>query len=157
MIGVMRRLGARVVLLAGALTIATAGGFFALVHSALWQAFVTMGLVGVGFGFTFAAIPGIITRAVPEGETGSAMGFYQVVRAIGFSVGSALTASILAAHDASEQGFVVALWVAAAACVVAGVGAAVLTPSGTSALSGPLERRVREDAELASAGLIDVD
>ncbi len=39
-----------------------------------------MAIVGVGLGYTFAAIPGLIVRAVPEEETGSAMGFYQVVR-----------------------------------------------------------------------------
>ena len=38
-------------------------------------------------GFTFAAIPGLIVRAVPSEETGSAMGFYQVVRYVGFSIG----------------------------------------------------------------------
>ena len=36
-----------------------------------------------GVGFTFAAMPGFIVRAVPPSETGSATGFYQVLRNIG--------------------------------------------------------------------------
>ena len=96
-----RRLGRQSILLVatGGLAITAAGVFFALVHTALWQACVMMGLLGIGFGFTFAAIPGLITSAVPAGEIGSAMGFYQVVRSIGFSAGSALVASILASHE----------------------------------------------------------
>jgi hypothetical protein len=61
-----------------------------------------MGLLGVGLGTTFAAIPGLIVQAVPATETGSAMGFYQVVRYVGFSAGSALTASAVAAHDTPQ-------------------------------------------------------
>jgi len=41
---------------------------------------------------------GKLVRAVPEHETGSAMGFYQVVRYVGFSLGSALAAALLASE-----------------------------------------------------------
>ena len=34
-------------------------------HGSLWEAFVTLGIVGLGIGFTFAAMPGFIIRAVP--------------------------------------------------------------------------------------------
>jgi hypothetical protein len=120
---IMRRRSASTVLVGGSMTIAAAGAFFALAHGALWEAFVTMGVIGVGFGYTFAAIPGLITRAVPGSETGSAMGLYQVIRYIGFSLGSALTASILAGHrvpggPVSEHGYVVALWVGTAVCAL---------------------------------------
>ena len=54
-----------------------------------------MGIVGLGIGFTFAAMPGFIIRAVPTAETGSATGFYQVLRNIGLSVGSAFGAAVL--------------------------------------------------------------
>jgi predicted MFS family arabinose efflux permease len=70
----MRRFRATAMLVGGSLTIAAAGAFFALRHGALWEAFATMGVVGIGFGYTFAAIPGMITRAVPAHETGSARG-----------------------------------------------------------------------------------
>ncbi len=113
--------GAPRALVGGSLAISLAGVFYALLHGAIWEAFVTMGVVGVGFGFTFAAIPGMIARAVATG-TGSAMGLYQVSRSVGFSVGSALAASILAGSllrgsgQVSEQGYVNALWVGASIC-----------------------------------------
>ncbi|WP_228431125.1 MFS transporter [Baekduia soli] len=160
----MRRLGARAVLVGGSLVISAAGVFFALVHGALWEAFVTMGVVGIGFGYTFAAIPGLITRAVPEEETGSAMGFYQVVRSIGFSVGSTLSASILAGHTAvgaalpSERGYVVALWVGAGGCALAAVASGVLSAGAmVGAPSAERVQRDRDDARLAGAGLPDAE
>lgn len=144
----MRLLGARAVLVAGSLTITAAGVFFALEHGALWEAFVTMGVVGVGFGFTFAAIPGLIAGSVPDEDIGSALGFYQVVRAVGFSVGSTLTASILAGHTLTgsraptEQGFLVALWVGAVVCAIAALASAALSPAGaTTAAAAKLEHR----------------
>ncbi|HEY3736744.1 MAG TPA: hypothetical protein VGL26_04810, partial [Jatrophihabitans sp.] len=64
-------------------------------------------------------------------ETGSAMGFYQVVRYVGFSAGSALTASAVAAHDTPQGaptvgGYTLALWISVAICVIAAALAYVL-------------------------------
>ncbi|MBA2348862.1 MAG: MFS transporter, partial [Solirubrobacterales bacterium] len=120
-----RTLGQRAVLPAGCLVVAAAGVFFALFHTALWHAFVMLGIVGLGLGTTFAAIPGLVVGAVPEHETGSAMGFYQVVRYIGFSVGSALAAALLASRTPAgsvlpeESGYTLLLWVAVVVCVLA--------------------------------------
>jgi predicted MFS family arabinose efflux permease len=160
----VRRFGTRAALGIGGLAISGAGVFFALVHTALWQACMMMGILGIGFGFTFAAIPGLIARSVPSKEVGSAMGFYQVVRSIGFSAGSALVASILAAHEVGQTktptvgGYTTALWVGAAICFVASLVAVRLSPRetgrGESADETGLETW-RDDAELASAGLID--
>jgi predicted MFS family arabinose efflux permease len=127
----VRWLGARTVLAIGCLVVAAGAVFFALLHSSLWEAFVMMGIVGAGLGTTFAAIPGLIVRAVPAEETGSAMGFYQVVRYVGFSTGSALTASVVAAHDTSRglptvSGYTLTLWISVAICAVASVLAYVL-------------------------------
>jgi MFS family permease len=132
----MHRFGVRVVLVAGALTTSAAGAFFALEHRALWEAFFTMAVVGVGFGLTFAAIPGLIALSVPDDEIGSALGFYQVVRSIGFAVGSAFAASVLAGHTAagalesSEHGYVLGLWIGTAVCALAAVVSGVLSPGG---------------------------
>jgi MFS family permease len=133
-------LGANNVLVVGALLTAAVGAFFGLEHSALWQAFVAMGILGLAFGFSFAAIPGIVTRAVPSRETGSALGLYQVIRAVGFSIGSALTASILAADIAGSDtlptahGYVVALWVGSAVAVTAALVTVVLGRRSTAPL-----------------------
>jgi MFS family permease len=124
----------------GSLAGAAAGIFFALFHTSLWQAFVMMGILGVGIGSSSAAIPGLIVHAVPESETGSAMGFYQVVRYLGFSLGSALTASILASHTAPGQslptlsGYTVVFWVGVVLCLAAAVLAWFL-PAGRNAPS----------------------
>ncbi|MFN8203316.1 MAG: MFS transporter [Solirubrobacteraceae bacterium] len=120
-------IGERAVLPIGALIVGAGSAFFAVWHGALWQAFAMMAIVGLGLGLTFAAIPGLIVRSVPRPETGSAMGFYQVVRYVGFSLGSALTAAMLAghtpagAHLPTASGYVMAMWVSAGFCLAAAV------------------------------------
>jgi MFS family permease len=161
-----RRLSANTVLVCGSLIIAAAGVFFALLHGSLWEAFATMGVVGIGFGYTFAAIPGLIARAVPDSETGSAMGLYQVIRYIGFSLGSAFVASILAGNTVlgrvSERGYVTALWVGTAACAISAAVSWSLSrrremASPTAIDAGERERIALEEAELASAGLVGIE
>jgi predicted MFS family arabinose efflux permease len=126
----------RAVLAIGCLVVAASGIFFAVFHGSLWESFLMMGMLGIGLGITYAAIPGLVVSAVPRGETGSAMGFYQVVRYVGFSLGSAVTASILASHNSSStgqptlHGYTTVLWVASAICVAAAVTAWVLPAAG---------------------------
>lgn len=127
------RIGIRAVLTRGCLIAALGCGFFAVFHGALWQAFVMTGVLGVGLGTTFAAIPGLIVQAIPARETGSAMGFYQVVRFTGFSLGSALAASILAAQvsgngQPTAGGYTMVLWISAGFCVLAAALAWFLPP-----------------------------
>lgn len=156
-----RAVGRRNVLPVGCLLCALAGAFLALGHGALWEVFVVMGIVGVGMGFTFAAIPGMIVGAVPDDETGSATGFYQVVRYVGFSIGSAATASILAAHTGAGErlptvtGFETALWLSVALCLAAALVARLL-PGRAVAAGRTCARRTfeEEDAELGTAGLV---
>ncbi|MFE6777791.1 MFS transporter [Streptomyces sp. NPDC057702] len=116
--------GIRTVLALGCLVAGLGCGFFAVFHGALWQAFVMAGVLGVGLGTTFAAIPGLIVRAIPARETGSAMGFYQVVRFTGFSLGSALAATVLATRvgvtgQPTVGGYTTVLWISAGFCVLA--------------------------------------
>jgi MFS family permease len=154
-----RLVGLRGLLPVGTLIIAAGGVFFALFHTALWQAFVMLGILGIGFGSTFAAIPGLIVRSVPESETGSAMGFYQVVRYIGFSLGSALAASILSSHTPAgehlptESGYLLLFWGGVAICL-AGAVLLWLIPAGGSAPTPREQRFGEEDGELGAAGLV---
>jgi MFS family permease len=128
----LRLFGVRLLLTLGCLVVAVATAFFAVFHGALWESFVMMGLLGIGLGTTYAAIPGLIVQSVPQRETGSAMGFYQVVRYVGFSLGSALAAAILAAHNSASTnqptvgGYTMVLWVAVAICLIAAALAWVL-------------------------------
>jgi MFS family permease len=157
-----RLVGKRNLLPVGSLIIAAGGLVFALFHAHIWGAFAMMGVMGLGFGLTYAAIPGIIIGAVPESETGSATGFYQVVRYIGFSIGSALAAAVLASETPAGArlprlaGYTTVTWIGIGICVAAAILAWILP--GDVAENGeerdPAElRREEEDAELASAGL----
>ncbi|AEK37307.1 putative membrane protein [Corynebacterium variabile DSM 44702] len=117
-------LGMRGVLAVGCLVGAVGCGVFALWHGSLWQAFIMSGLLGIGLGTTFAAIPGAIAQAVPVKETGSAIGFYQVVRFTGYSTGSAVSAAVLAARAGADAvptlgGYITVFWAAAGCCVLA--------------------------------------
>jgi MFS family permease len=152
------RLGPRALLPLGSLVVAAAGSFFGVLHTSLWQAFVMMAILGIGVGSTSAAIPGVIVRAIPGSETGSAMGFYQVSRYIGFSLGSALTASIVAGHTPpgrhlpTVSGYTLVLWGAAGICALSAVLAWAL-PTGGVPDSREAEL-AEENAELGPAGFI---
>jgi MFS family permease len=130
----MNRIGAKRVLMAGSLEVGLGAAVFAVFHGQLFEAFVLMGLMGAGLGVTFAAIPGLIVSAVPPSETGSALGFYQVVRSVGFAVGSALAASevsgVLKSTGLPTVGeYTTLFWISAAVCVAsAGVTWALPTP-----------------------------
>lgn len=78
---------------------------FVFAHGQLWQIFVTMTVAGLGVGMNFAVTPGLVVASVPAHETGSAMSFNQVVKYIGYSAGSALSAVILQAATSPGQGF----------------------------------------------------
>ena len=57
-------------------------------------------VAGLGVGTVFAALPALIVAAVPPEEMGSAMGLNQVMRYIGFAIGSAASATVLEAATA---------------------------------------------------------
>lgn len=98
-----RRTSPDLVLPVGSLVFLAAMLSFALARSSLWMVFVTMGVAGLGVGCTFAAMPGLIVRAVPPAETGSATSVNQVLRTVGYAAGSALSATVLEAHTAAGQ------------------------------------------------------
>ena len=162
-----RRFGTRSMIPFGSVIFAVSTLFFALEHSELWEAFVASGLAGLGVGLTFAAMPGFIVRAVPRRETGSATGFYQVLRNVGLSVGSALGAAILIAFTdpghtfPTVGGFHAALLVASGLCLLTAVISYVLpgaeakrhTPEHDVARERE-DRIMGEEAELAGAGLM---
>jgi len=164
-----RRFGTRSMIPFGSVIFAVSTLFFALEHGELWEAFVASGLAGLGVGLTFAAMPGFIVRAVPRSETGSATGFYQVLRNIGLSVGSALGAAILIAFThpghtfPTVGGFHTALLVASGLCLLTAFISYVLPGAEANRPmpgTGPDATREREDhimeeeAELAGAGVM---
>ncbi|MFC4117225.1 MFS transporter [Nonomuraea zeae] len=118
------RLQAATVLAAGGGAVLAALVVFALARGQLWLAFAVMGLLGLGVGAFSAAMPAAILAATPPEETSSAMSFNQVVRSVGFSIGSALGGLVLAAHTGTgatfpaEAGYTTAAWAGAVAMAV---------------------------------------
>ncbi|MEV3858861.1 MFS transporter [Streptomyces sp. NPDC050095] len=110
---------------------------FLLARSSLWGIGAMMAIAGLGVGVTFAVTPGLIVAGVPAQETGSAMSFNQVVKYIGYSTGSALSAVILQAATApgsalpGNDGYRTAGLVGCAAFLATGIIAVALTRRGT--------------------------
>ncbi len=94
---VRERFGAPLLLAASAVVVLGAFVLFASARSNLAELFVAMGVLGFGVGSFSAAMPGVILAVTPKRETSSAMSFNQVVRSVGFSLGSALGGLVLAA------------------------------------------------------------
>jgi hypothetical protein len=144
------RLGMHRVVPIGALFMALAPMVFAVSGGSLLLCFVVMGIAGIGAGLSNAAIPGIIVRAVPAAETGSALAFNLVVRFVGFAMGSALSSSILAGYTSPGHtfprptGFVLAMYISAGMAV----GAAAI-----SSRLGGLPRSSLEEAPPAPSAI----
>lgn len=94
---VRERLDAPLLLAGSAVVVLGAFALFAVARSNLAELFVAMGVLGFGVGSFSAAMPGVILAVTPQRETSSAMSFNQVVRSVGFSLGSALGGLVLAA------------------------------------------------------------
>ncbi len=91
------RIGAPVLLAGSAAVVLIAFILFATDRSNLAELFVAMAVLGFGVGSFSAAMPGVILAVTPHSETSSAMSFNQVVRSVGFSLGSAIGGLVLAA------------------------------------------------------------
>lgn len=122
-----RRLGGRFMLAFGTGAVAVAYLFLLLWSSEVWHLFVANIVVGVGVGFSFAAMPMLIMRAVPSHETGASNGINALFRSLGTSAASAVMAAVLAALTLDYGGtpvpttaaFDVCFWLGAAAAAAA--------------------------------------
>jgi cyanate permease len=115
-------------------------------------------VVGLGLGFTFAAMPGLIVGSVPPHETSSAMSFYQVSRYVGFSIGSGLAVTLLRAFDGNggpptATAYSSTFAVGAALCLAAAVIAWLLPGAAPAAPDVTADAQAIEEGELAAAGL----
>jgi hypothetical protein len=108
-----------------ALVVAAAFALFAVARSALPEVLLAMAVLGFGVGGFSAAMPSVILAVTPAGETSSAMSFNQVVRAVGFSAGSAVGGLVLAAGTAggslspADGAYTTAAWLGAGVMVAA--------------------------------------
>jgi predicted MFS family arabinose efflux permease len=158
---VSRRLGSRLVLPLGALFLVGSLSIFLFARAELWEAFLVLGIAGLGTGLIFAAIPGLIVGSVPSTETGSALGVNQVIRQVGFSIGSALGAAILTQHTIApdplptDAGYSVSAIIGIGLCLLTAL-LSFLLPSrkanATGALDTVEERQLMDEAADGSAG-----
>jgi MFS family permease len=150
---IARHLGADSILPIGALGFAAALLLFVTARSQLWEMFVSMGIVGLSMGCTFAVMPRMIALAVPSTETGSALALNQVLRSVGYSIGSAVAATILTAHTPegirfpTNHGYTVGALLAVALCLVAAVISWLLPGRERIPPTGPLSAEEKLAAE----------
>lgn len=120
------RMGTRPLLPLGCLLFLTSTVFLALVHDHLWQLLLAMAIGGLGSGFTFSSLAVLMVPHVPRAETGSAVAFNQVLRYLGFTVGSALSVALMAVYGGGDHGFSATLLTVSTIFLVAAGGAVLL-------------------------------
>lgn len=113
-----RRTGARAVFALSAAAVAAAAVLLAVGTGSLALVLLAMTVLGFGVGGVSAVMPRLVLEGVPAPETASVLSINQIVRSVGFSVGSALAGLLLAAATPAGAlvppagGYVVAsLWV----------------------------------------------
>jgi predicted MFS family arabinose efflux permease len=98
------RWGAVLTVAGSSLLVALGFLVFALGRSAVAGPVLAVTILGLGVGAMSAAMPAMILAFTAPDETASAMSVNQVVRSVGFSLGSALGGLVLSAHTV-EHGF----------------------------------------------------
>ncbi len=99
------RIGAPLLLAGGAVVVLAAVTLFAAARSNLADVLVSMAILGFGVGSFSAAMPAVILAVTPNSETSSAMSINQVVRSVGFSLGSAIGGLVLASGTGAGRLF----------------------------------------------------
>ncbi len=124
-----KKVGIQIMLPIGAIIMSLAGTLLWLLHSALWEILLSMLVFGLGMGASYAAMPALIARSVATQELGSSVSFNQVLRTVGSSFGTAISAAIIATHaglngEATATGINMTFMLGALLCIA--LGAALL-------------------------------
>ncbi|MFK4762996.1 MFS transporter [Microbacterium sp. ZW T5_45] len=122
-----RTVGPRPLFTVGAAAIVLAYVFVLLWSTEVWHLLVGNIMIGVGIGFTFAAMPMIIMRSVPAHETGASNGLNALFRSVGTSSASAVMGGILASMSVkigdiavpTRGAFELCFWLAIGAGIIA--------------------------------------
>ena len=125
----VQRFGGKFPLAAGALISGAGLALMGVAHGSQGEMIVWNLVVSIGIGLAFASMPNLIFDAVPQSETGEATGFNTLVRSVGASLGSQVSAAILTgsvvagaalpSDDAYTTAFLVSAAVAVAAALLA--------------------------------------
>jgi EmrB/QacA subfamily drug resistance transporter len=143
------RVGNKIPLTIGGLLTALGLGLMSVAHGTQLEIIGFSALMSGGIGLAFAAMPNLIMEAVPPHQTGEATGFNALVRSVGASLGSQVSATVIAssavAGVATDAGFTHAFAVSAGVALCAGVVAIVIPRTPRHAHAPVLE-------ELGAAG-----
>ena len=128
-----RRLGGKVLVIAGCLIGCVAMSVLAFAHHHVWEIYLSSAIMGIGFGLAFSAMSALIVAAVPSSQTGVATGMNANIRTIGGSIGAAVMASIVTSRLEpsglpKEAGYTTGFAVMAGGLVLAAI-AGLLIPS----------------------------
>lgn len=148
--GLIRRIGPKIPMIAGGVSVFLAFLLPALGHAEEWQILVSGVFTGIGIGMALAATSNAIVESVPAAQTGEAISANTVIRTIGSSVGTAVIAALLSSNVTAQgaptdAAFTVGFWASA------GVGVLAIV----AALAAPSLRARRREA--AAAGVDDFD
>jgi EmrB/QacA subfamily drug resistance transporter len=126
------RAGNKVSLVIGAVIAAAGLGLMAVEHQSIPAILGFSAMLSAGVGFCFAAMPNLVLEAVPEHRTGEATGFNALVRQVGSSLGTQVTAAVLAGTIVvaggapTDVGYTTAFAVGAAGALLAACVAALI-------------------------------
>ncbi len=129
-----RLYGSRIPLVAGMVLLGVGSAMIALFHGTALQVSACFVVCGIGIGFSFAAMPRLVSDAVAPSETGVANGMNTVIRTVGGVIGAQIGAAILTASAVgggvvpAESGYTTAFWVGAVAALVGAVTASLVAP-----------------------------
>ena len=135
------RYGSRLPLAIGAATTSFGLLMMALMHGSQAEMVAWNLVMSIGIGLAFAAMPNLIVEAVPPEETGQATGVNTLVRSVGASLGSQVTAAVLApARSApgcpTDSGYTQAFLVGSGVALLAAI-TATLIPSRSGRMAHP--------------------
>lgn len=127
-----RWMGDRGLIAAGSLLTAVALGLVAFWHDQAWHLLVSNAVSGVGSGWVFASLAGIVVTGAPVGSTSAAAGLNANLRTIGGAVGSAVMATVVTRQIVeggwpAESGYVAGFAILAAISLLA-AGLALTLP-----------------------------
>lgn len=99
--------GPRTTLIVGSLTMLIGYTQRVLVNGSAWEVVAGAIIVSAGTSLTFSSMPNIIMRSVPTSQTAAANGLNSVVRAIGTSTSSAVTAAVITTMTVTAAGLTI--------------------------------------------------
>ena len=137
------RVGNKVPLAIGGMLTALGLALLAAAHGSQAEIVAFSLVMSAGIGLAFAAMPNLIIDAVPPHQTGEATGVNALVRSVGSSLGSQVSATILTASAvagvATDAGFTRAFAVSAVVAACAGVAAIAIPRVGDRAHAPALD------------------